>query len=333
MSYYCQKASWQEGLHGPECIKEPHNIDWNDWPIHIDLFQGERNLYKNHDHNPLLLYRNHDDDHLALYKEYFSIIMAYKHRTLSNEADQFDAFAGILKHMGKRSPARHNIWGLPFIPDAFQDRVEIHLLLGLSWCHLDMSSERRRQYPSWTWAEWTGGVSWAASSDSYDCQPCYATFRLISLHMPDSASILSSNVIQQAPELLIKFDDFPTNTGQITIEVPILPASCLVRDQVASSPRYYIHIGGYLPKVKLNLRPSILEQLPNRVRDKTWELCLLGWTHWRKTCRCLFFLVIEGLDESRAERVDSLFVMWFPKEGENFESILAGWEHRKITLV
>jgi hypothetical protein len=322
MTYHCKKASWQEGLHGPECIKDPHEIDWNDWPIHIDLFRGERSLYD-----------DHDDDHLALYKEYFSIIIAYKHRTLSNEADQFDAFAGILRHMSKRSPARHNIWGLPFIPDAFQDRVETHLLLGLSWYHLDTNFERRRQYPSWTWADWTGGVAWAASSDWYQWSPCYAMFRLISLNMPDGTSILPSDVVQQASEQLNKFDNFPAYMSQITIKVPILPASCLHQDSRSSWSRFHIRIGYSVSVGGLNLRPSILDQLPFRLRDKTWGLCLMGWANWRKKGRSLFFLVVEWLDGSRAERMDSLLIEWCPDESEDLESLVAGWEHREVTLV
>jgi hypothetical protein len=323
ISYHCQRAAWQEGLNGPECIPKPHEIDWSEWPIHIDLFGGERR------HNEV----HHDD--LQLYTEYFSMITAFKKRKLSHQADQFDAFAGILTHMSKRLPARHHLWGLPFIPDAFEDCVEAHLLLGLSWYHLDVNTQRCRKYPSWTWADWTGQFSWAASSDWHRWFPCYATFRLVSLDIPDDgASFLPTSFVQQISHERREHDVSPTtHMGSITIEAPFIPASCVYEEALLSWSSISIRIGHYVSQVQLDLRPSILEQLPTRLADKEWGLCLLGWARVRGMHCTLFILLVEWLDKSRAERLDSLMFDWSPEGGDDIDVFVAGWEHFQVTLV
>lgn len=98
-------------------------------------------------------------------------ISAYSERRLTNPGDSLDAFSGILRAFQKHDPPVHHLWGVPVFPVVGIDRNRSELgdekfnkissngfSMGLSWTMKGIV-ERRHGFPSWSWAGWTGKVS------------------------------------------------------------------------------------------------------------------------------------------------------------------------------
>ena len=81
------------------------------------------------------------------------MFQAYSFRQFSRDSDYVNAFAGIMSWMRQREPPRYSIWGLPYIPEAYQNPLEVHLFVTIAWYHPNSECERRKRYPSWTWAD------------------------------------------------------------------------------------------------------------------------------------------------------------------------------------
>ncbi|MCJ1259453.1 hypothetical protein MMC24_007291 [Lignoscripta atroalba] len=87
------------------------------------------------------------------FKVYDQLLQLYKDRALSYESDSINAFAGIIKAMERL----HNVsflWGLP----------EMDFESALLWQLSDTSEQdhilqRRGQFPSWSWAGWSGSLN------------------------------------------------------------------------------------------------------------------------------------------------------------------------------
>ncbi|KAJ8113946.1 hypothetical protein OPT61_g4063 [Boeremia exigua] len=92
-------------------------------------------------------------------------------RTLSFPRDTLDVVRGILAAFDRKFQVRH-LSGIPFIkiplPTAADSLVfsKFHLLSGLLfWTRED--SVRRKEFPSWSWAGWTGSLCWFGWLNGY----------------------------------------------------------------------------------------------------------------------------------------------------------------------
>lgn len=82
---------------------------------------------------------------------YWTYIMDYTARRMTNDEDSLNALAGIIAVLEKNVPAAACVWGLPL---AAFPRF-------LGWMHLceGGTPKRRSAFPSWSWAGWEGEVS------------------------------------------------------------------------------------------------------------------------------------------------------------------------------
>lgn len=90
-------------------------------------------------------------------------------RNLSDESDSLNAFVGIMKQLEAAKYPITQVQGIPYVhPSVFPDQ-HTHLdclVAGLCWRHIrcwngdSYKVERRTGFPTWTWAGWSGAVSW-----------------------------------------------------------------------------------------------------------------------------------------------------------------------------
>lgn len=96
-------------------------------------------------------------------------VSEYYLRELSYPMDGLNAIQGVLRSFEDQPPKRriHHCAGIPVIPHSVQGiavKTPLHsFLTNLFWHHLE-PGQRRQQFPSWTWAGWTGG---SISSHTY----------------------------------------------------------------------------------------------------------------------------------------------------------------------
>jgi hypothetical protein len=105
---------------------------------------------------------------------------SYTTRELTFGKDSLNAFRGIMKtfeggasyswHWGVSKSAIYNFHGLPTLTNRRRDFSDLErqvLTLSLSWRHgRPQSSNRRVEFPSWSWAGWHGLVLWGIKSAS-----------------------------------------------------------------------------------------------------------------------------------------------------------------------
>lgn len=84
-------------------------------------------------------------------------VQEYSRRNISYDSDSLKAFLGVLHHWETRlektkEPMSH-LWGLPMITSSWCPwRVHFYFI----WSHTCRDAVRRRDFPSWSWAGWTG---------------------------------------------------------------------------------------------------------------------------------------------------------------------------------
>lgn len=89
------------------------------------------------------------------------VISEFTRKRLSFDDDSLNAVSGVLNVFGAIDPPVRFCQGLPVSQDTPASFTDSLLLESLCWYHKDPSSVRRRdQFPSWSWAGWSGTVSW-----------------------------------------------------------------------------------------------------------------------------------------------------------------------------
>ncbi|KAK8096583.1 heterokaryon incompatibility protein-domain-containing protein [Apiospora kogelbergensis] len=98
-------------------------------------------------------------------RELRSDIQKYTARQLTKPSDSLNAVLGVMQYyMELAKRARHpdfggvtvtHLWGIPLYK--MVDSQEI--LIDLAWTHRKQGM-RRKDFPSWSWAGWAGGVTW-----------------------------------------------------------------------------------------------------------------------------------------------------------------------------
>lgn len=102
-----------------------------------------------------------DRTFFTVFQEYLSAVQDYSARDLSYDADSLNAFRGIIQRYSKLEEPVLSIWGLPYPAQGDKYR---YFYLGLTWAHTEncwgdsRRPKRRQEFPSWTWAGWSGAV-------------------------------------------------------------------------------------------------------------------------------------------------------------------------------
>lgn len=102
-----------------------------------------------------------DRSFFSVFREYLSAVQDFSARDLSYDVDSLNAFRGIIQRYSNLEEPVLTIWGLPYPAQGDKSR---HFYLGLTWAHTEKSWEtsrppkRRQDFPSWTWAGWSGPV-------------------------------------------------------------------------------------------------------------------------------------------------------------------------------
>jgi hypothetical protein len=97
---------------------------------------------------------------------YESYLRDISMRTLSHPSDALNACLGILK-----ATDTQHIWGIPIEIDHVSGAGD----LALCWRHRS-TTERRSEFPSWSWAGWIGGM---------DLENCIASNSVVSVFLED----------------------------------------------------------------------------------------------------------------------------------------------------
>ncbi|CAG8960339.1 hypothetical protein HYFRA_00012413 [Hymenoscyphus fraxineus] len=106
----------------------------------------------------------------------FDLVDAYSKRNLTFPADALNAFEGILNAFNAREPSVKAHWGIPVLPNGYDNRPNFQgsriasLLCGLCWSHHHNALVHRREgFPSWSWTGWEGiYISYGAFVNSKD---------------------------------------------------------------------------------------------------------------------------------------------------------------------
>jgi hypothetical protein len=94
---------------------------------------------------------------------FWTAVKAYSLRSMTYNSDALAALEGVLRRFQASPAFVYNIFGIPMVleegPRGNKDTLldpQI-FVAGLSWHHSGVA-RRRKQFPSWTWAGWEGGV-------------------------------------------------------------------------------------------------------------------------------------------------------------------------------
>ena len=125
------------------------HTDWNTYHVIKPAGQGElRNSFV-----PGLITGD-----IASLGRYGKLLEQYRSRTLTYESDAMNAFAGILQAMERSIFTSGFVLGLPVSA----------LHCALLWEKVDADiGKQNREFPSWTWASWSGAVRMAHVDDIY----------------------------------------------------------------------------------------------------------------------------------------------------------------------
>jgi hypothetical protein len=94
---------------------------------------------------------------------FWAAVKAYSLRCMTFDADALAALEGILRRFQASPAFVYNIFGIPVVLEGGARGNKDTLLdarlfvAGLSWHHAG-AARRRKQFPSWAWAGWEGGV-------------------------------------------------------------------------------------------------------------------------------------------------------------------------------
>lgn len=133
------------GMHCSEAIH---------WPYELMHAKSSRRFPENVPRPPfgrLTLDQKYYNQH----RPYFNLmdtLEKYSNRTLSYSSDSLNAFLGILSSFASRKNPIYNVWGVPLV------LLRKMWDLKLDWRH-QQPCNRQAQFPSWSWAGWSGPVT------------------------------------------------------------------------------------------------------------------------------------------------------------------------------
>lgn len=120
------------------------------------------------------------------WRRYTNHVEIFSSRKLSCEEDSLRAFQGIIKSLAKFEFPVHQLWGVPFLARKENQATYDSLARGLTWWHHGADTHgckypcRRNDFPSWSWAGWSGGMELPISAPAFDVKsyigPVYLEF-------------------------------------------------------------------------------------------------------------------------------------------------------------
>jgi hypothetical protein len=262
-SFYCPTSSWTECLGNPDPIAAHQ--------VHSTLFDG----------NDYLTSSYWNWNHFA------SILEDYSARQITKETDTLDAILGVIKHIQRSQPVTRHLRGLPFFKTSGMthkvvliDSIEEMVTAALSWqsCEDKTSSPRRlHTFPSWTWAGWSGEVSfWIRSIREARHQSFLRNVRLESA----SAQVVASSILyndntqhQLDTVTLIQFEAPTVPFASFSITEPDLIGTDLAASNLAEG--YQFKVAGRT--LFRNRHPDIFtfESLIENVQIGIWSCFML----------------------------------------------------------
>lgn len=90
-------------------------------------------------------------------------IQEYTRRDLSHPEDSLNAFLGVLDYNSRTARPMAHLWGLPLYEDQPSAPQPRDILFEFFWWH-ETPSDRRNNFPSWSWVGWAGPVRYRISN-------------------------------------------------------------------------------------------------------------------------------------------------------------------------
>lgn len=170
-SFYCNRDASMEFLDNLE--------RFNDQQVTITLYNRKVKCML---FNLLSLNERRASDyerHLRWMENFMGLTTQYTARNLGFDSDALNAFTGVVNHLQGLQPGTFNLRGLPYSPLATIDGHKRKILfLSLCWYPEQMQSagtiRRRKEFPSWTWADWVQISRW--NYDALALGQCCSSF-------------------------------------------------------------------------------------------------------------------------------------------------------------
>ncbi|KAK3360951.1 heterokaryon incompatibility protein-domain-containing protein, partial [Lasiosphaeria ovina] len=150
-----QQVAFQ--CNGMHCLESVH------WPFELMHSKSQRR-FSQRVPNPIFENSIGRDYSFETMRSYFNLLRhigEYSGRDLSYQSDRLNAFLGVLADWGRRDPPIHHVWGVPVILGNLdilslvqRTQVSVNIMLA-DWFH-DRPCSRRPEFPSWSWAGWSG---------------------------------------------------------------------------------------------------------------------------------------------------------------------------------
>lgn len=160
------------------------------------------------------------------FSDYASLVVSYRSRQLTFQSDALAAFQGILSSM-EEVYKMNFLCGLPANADFW---------LAMLWQHNDLFSSRNPDFPSWSWAGWSGSVCLPWRHDFWtDFSPVFPETRFFSAELPEGQISVNATV---APVLLKRGPPHRWQLQSIREEPIPLIEEHLYRNSMAAFDRF-----------------------------------------------------------------------------------------------
>lgn len=277
------------------------------------------------------------------WKELPNLLNHYSKRKITKKADTLDAFLGIMNHLRRSRPTAHHLCGLPFFKQPGKqsitsqwDLLEGTVTAALAWhapawhapeffsssCH-----ERRSTFPSWTWAGWSGPVTfWRATINDRIFRSC---LRHTHLESTSGKLVMSSTLHEESVQreldtvTLIQFEvhEIPSISFSVTHDGLEISGFLVTEPQLT-------HVDSNTASINAWCRDHLHEGVCRGI----WScLTLCCGLHHGEMYESIFVLVVcWKADQVTAERVGS-FVLRPHRSA--LEPLGEDWVWRRVRLI
>jgi hypothetical protein len=239
-------------------------------------------------------------------QRYAQYIYEYTSRQLKYDSDSLNAFTGIIRHFQTSKIPVISLMGLPLlpgIPHSFRNTQPPFIAASLCWRHRDRSgaqysrTQRRPQFPTWTWAGWAGAVDWPPQFSPSSWRDFYP--HILSLRIEaNNGSIIDLLDIAVYPSG--ESCQSPSSVIALHCTMWIIPPENIGFDGRS------VKIGSHAIQFYLSQGPKNLEQVWELLNNGCWALLVIGST--RSGMGAVYLMVIE-LESDSVSRVG--LAVWF----------------------
>ncbi|KAF1837058.1 hypothetical protein BDW02DRAFT_189485 [Decorospora gaudefroyi] len=326
-----------ESLGGPDYIQDPSKVAWSSWKTKVDVWNELK-------HIRLRTYQGQARDNMEdavpsvapyksvvhQYNTFLSLASQYTFRSLRYESDAMNAFNGVMQSLREKQPPVYQFAGLPFYPWGSEHAhvKEAFILYSLSWFHYAAEElpRRRLSFPSWTWAGWTGAVSWYITST--DDEFVADNFFICVQNVQFASSATSTLSLQSDSDFSQHFLETVTAIQFVARVIPSVDLSVgdsmPVHDAVTWDDIPLSASNGWIPGLLPPFTPS---EFYANIEAGIWSCLLLGCLWERHSA---FVLLVEWKDEPTAVRVAG-----WPCLSPHFvdRDVILAFERREVRLV